>query len=217
MPRQLALPLEQLRAQGRENFIVAPCNEVAVRFIDRWPDWPGAAALYGAPGSGKSHLVAAWLAVSKGVAVRASGLKRAALPSADAIAIEDVDTGGGEERDHALLALFERRAGSLLFTGARAPTEWPVALPDLKSRFASLVAFPMWEPDDTLLSAIARKLFADRQLEVDDAVIARMLRSLDRTPAAIARFVARADQKALSERRKITEKLVSELLDDTGA
>ena len=28
-------------AQGREDFLVAPCNEVAVAWIDRWPKWPG--------------------------------------------------------------------------------------------------------------------------------------------------------------------------------
>lgn len=217
MPRQLALPLEMRAAQGRGDFIVAPCNETAVRFIDRWPDWPAPAALYGPQGCGKSHLVAAWLAVSKGAHFSAAQLTRARLPSAASVAVEDVDAAPGEERDRALLALFERSHGTLLLTGARAPAEWPSAIADLKSRFASLLAFPMWAPDDTLLGAIARKLFADRRLEVPDAVIARMLMALERTPGAIADFVARADGKALSERRKITEKLVSELLDEEGA
>lgn len=204
-------------AQGRGDFIVAPCNETAVRFIDRWPDWPAPAALYGPQGCGKSHLVGAWLAVSKGECVAAAQLTRAGLPRSATVAIEDVDSAHNEERDRALLALFERSHGTLLLTGTRAPAEWPSAIADLKSRFASLLAFPMWAPADALLGAIARKLFADRQLEVPDAVIARMLAALERTPGAVADFVARADRKALSERRKITEKLVSELLDEKGA
>lgn len=217
MARQLALPLEMRAAQGRSDFIVAPCNETAVRFIDRWPDWPGPAALYGPQGCGKSHLVAAWLAASKGECVPAAQLTRGALPAVAAVAIEDVDAAPSEERDRALLALFERPSGTLLLTGSRAPAEWPTAIADLQSRFAALLAFPMWAPDDALLGGLARKLFADRQLEVPNAVIARMLAALERTPGAVSDFVARADRKALSERRKVTERLVLELLDEEGA
>jgi chromosomal replication initiation ATPase DnaA len=173
--------------------------------------------LFGPKGCGKSHLVAAWLSVSKGECIAAAQLTRARLPTAAAIAIEDVDAASGEERDRALLALFERSNGTLLLTGARAPAEWPVAIADLKSRFAALLAFPLWAPDDALLGGLARKLFADRQLEVRDAVIARMLAGIERTPCAVSDFVARADRKALSQRRKVTEKLVSELLDEEEA
>jgi chromosomal replication initiation ATPase DnaA len=218
--RQLVLPLEMRQARGRDDFLVAPCNETAVRFIDRWPDWPAPAALYGPRGCGKSHLVAAWLAVSKGESVAAGQLTAARVPTASDVAVEDVDDPGfapDEERDRALLALFERSEGTLLLTGMDEPAHWPAAIRDLKSRFAALVAFPMWAPDDALLSGLARKLYADRQLEVPDAVIARMLLALERTPGAVADFVAKADRKALSERRKITERLVSELLDEEGA
>src|ERR1700680_2575812 len=109
-------------AQGRGDFIVAPCNETAVSFIDNWPDWPGPVALYGPEGCGKSHLVAAWLAVSKGECIAAAHLTRARLPSAAAIAVEDLDAAPSEERDRALLALFERAGGTLLLTGSRAPS-----------------------------------------------------------------------------------------------
>ncbi len=48
---QLPLELELRPALGRDDFLVAPSNEVAVAWIDRWPDWPGPAlALYGPPG-----------------------------------------------------------------------------------------------------------------------------------------------------------------------
>ena len=61
MPGQLAFPFGVEPALGREDFILAPCNEQAVRFIRRWPDWPtGAAALYGPPRCGKTHLAAIW-------------------------------------------------------------------------------------------------------------------------------------------------------------
>lgn len=38
---QLPLDLDFRPALGGEDFLVAPNNEAAVAWIDRWPDWPG--------------------------------------------------------------------------------------------------------------------------------------------------------------------------------
>jgi chromosomal replication initiation ATPase DnaA len=216
LPEQLVLPFEVRSAHGRADFIVAPCNEAAVRFIDRWPDWPvAAAAIYGPRGSGKSHLVEVWRARSGAGAFGPEGF---ALGDAGEgpLAFEDVDRQVSVERDRALMALFEG-GRALLLTGEQHPAEWPVVLPDLRSRFAALPAFPLWTPDDELLRNLARKHFADRQLQVPDTVIARMLTRLPRTPDAVRDFVARLDRHALAERRPIGERMVSELLDrETG-
>jgi chromosomal replication initiation ATPase DnaA len=75
----------------------------------------------------------------------------------------------------------------------------------------------MWAPDDALLTALARKLFADRQLQVPDSVISRMLLKLERTPASVAGFVGELDRKSLAERRPVTERLVVALLDEKTA
>ncbi|MGH7000205.1 MAG: HdaA/DnaA family protein, partial [Stellaceae bacterium] len=54
---QLPLEFGHLPALGREDFLVAPSNEAAVKWLERWPDWPQPAlALHGPPGSGKTHL-----------------------------------------------------------------------------------------------------------------------------------------------------------------
>jgi len=93
------------------------------------------------------------------------------------------------------------------------PSEWAVTIADLKSRLDSLLSFALWAPDDVLLGALIAKQFSDRQLEVSDAVINRLVLHLERTPAAIAAFIARADSKALAEKRAVTERLVVELLE----
>ena len=216
MPRQLPLPLEIRPALARGDFIVAPANETAVRFIDRWPNWPAPiAVLHGPSGSGKSHLVEAWSVISDAQIFRATALP--ALGPA-AIAIEDVDQAQpSEERDRALLALLDGASAgeprALLLTARRPPKEWPTAIGDLASRLAAVLAFPLWAPDDKLLSGLAHKLFADRQLRVSKTAVARILKTLERTPEAIHAFVAEADATALAERRPVSERLVSELLD----
>ena len=72
---QLTLDLGQRPALGREDFLVAPGNEVAVAWIDRWPDWPGPVlALHGPAGCGKSHLAEVWRASSGALRLEGEGL-----------------------------------------------------------------------------------------------------------------------------------------------
>jgi len=216
--RQLPLPLELRPALTREDFLVAPSNEAAVAFIDSWPDWPARrGALFGPKGCGKSHLVEVWRAATSALRIDAARLNLefvVSVPQDADLAVEDMDgVAPDADRDVALLALFERPQGTLLLTGATAPHLWSAVTGDIRSRFAALLAIGMEPPGDALLGGLARKLFADRQLKVPDAVIDRVLAKLERTPAAISAFVAAADAKALAERRAIGERLVLELLD----
>ena len=214
MPGQLALPFGSRPALGREDFIVAPCNEQALRFIERWPDWPTrAAAIFGPRDSGKTHLARIFADLSGARLVSASELSGIDPDTESAIAVELDDRSADMERDRLLFALFERPSGTLLLTGRSPPSGWPVALGDLKSRFDALLAFEVWAPDDHLLSALIRKQFADRQLDVTDAIVRRLLTHVERTPQAIAAFISRIDEKALAEKRAISERLVMELMD----
>jgi chromosomal replication initiation ATPase DnaA len=211
---QLVLPLETRPAFGRDDFIVAPANREAVAFIDAFPDWPTSiAALHGPEGSGKSHLAAAWAARARAHIVEASSLDEKILhDNASALVVENVDgSAPGAERDSILLALVER-GRAMLLTGRSLPSQWQTAIPDLASRYRAVVSFALWAPDDLLLGAMARKLFADEQLTVPDAVIDYMIRSLERSPAAIRDAVVRADAKALAEKRPVTVALMREIL-----
>ena len=221
MPGQLAFPFGVEPALGREDFILAPCNEQAVRFIRRWPDWPAAAAaLYGPPRCGKTHLAAIWRSAADAQTLPARDLAPdllSTITSRVALVIEDVDgTEPSAVRDRALLTLFERPGGAMLLTGRAPPSDWPVAAGDLKSRFLSLIAFRMWAPDDSLLGALVAKHFADRQLEATEGVVKRIITHVERTPEAVAAFVERADRKALAEKRPITDRLVLELIEAEG-
>lgn len=196
----------------------SPASAPALVFIDSWPQWPVAAvALHGPAGSGKSHLAAIWQAQSGAQVFSAKELS-SGLPARNAdlpAIVEDVDSAFvSPARDTALFTLLEhaRADAPVLLTGHEPPSQWKASLPDLSSRFAALLAFPLWAPDDDLLAAIARKLFNDRQLAVPDGVIERMVRSLERSPSAIRDFVARADERALAEGRAVNLALVREML-----
>ena len=208
---QLVLPLETRSALGRADFIVAPGNERAVAFLDSYPNWPApAAALYGPPACGKSHLAAVWAEKAGAKIVEAASLE-ADVPDG-ALVVENVAAGVPQAP---LFALLERGA-PLLLTAQAPPPEWPqnfgLSLPDLVSRARALLAFALWAPDDALLMGLAVKLFADRQLQVPESVVAHMIRHLERSPGAIRDFVAQADAVALTTKRPINISLIRDLL-----
>ncbi len=142
---QLPLELALRPALGREDFLVAPSNQVAVAWIDRWPDWPGPAlALYGPPGCGKTHLCQVWRAASGAVEIDAGRLARAEPPellgAARACVLDDAEGLLGAEGASAdaerLLHLFNsvvERGGQLLLAARAAPARWPRGLADLGS------------------------------------------------------------------------------------
>lgn len=208
---QLVLPLEVRSAQGRADFIVAPGNERAVAFIDSFPHWPApAAALFGPPASGKSHLAAIW-AERAGAQIRQAASLQENVPDGPLV----VENAGAGVPEAPLFALLERGT-PLLLTSQIAPAAWPQAfglqLPDLVSRVRALLGFDLWAPDDALLMGLAVKLFADRQLQVPESVVQHMIASLERSPGAIRDFVARADAMALAEKRPVNLSLIKGLL-----
>lgn len=208
---QLVLPLEVRSAHGRADFIVAPGNARAVAFIDSFPHWPApAAALHGPPASGKSHLAAIW-AERAGAQIREASSLHTDVPGG-ALVIENV---GASVPEAPLFALLERGT-PLLLTSQAPPSGWAqtfgLQLPDLVSRARALLAFDLWAPDDALLMGLAVKLFADRQLQVPESVIAHMIASLERSPGAIRDFVARADAAALAAKKPVNLSLIRGLL-----
>jgi chromosomal replication initiation ATPase DnaA len=209
MPSQLIFPIEPRPRLTRADFISAPGNERALAFLESYPHWPApAAVLHGPAASGKSHLAQIWADAAGASVIAAAGLGEA---PAGAVVVEDIDTNTGRGHEPALFALFER-GGPLLLTGRTPPSTWSVALPDLASRYGAALAFDLGAPDDALLARLAAKLFADRQLTVPESVIRPMIERLARDPEAIRDFVARADARALSEKRPINLGLIRDLL-----
>ena len=213
---QLPLDLPHRPALGRADFLVAPCNAAAVAWLDHWPRWPAPAlALSGPPGSGKSHLAQVFASRAAARFIDPAALTTAAVPAllgnASAAIVDDADRASAEPLLHLYNLLAERR-GHLLVAAREAPARWPLTLADLRSRLVAAPAVAVAAPDEALVAALLIKLFADRQLQVGEGVVAYLALQLERSFAAVQRAVAALDAAALAEHRRITVPLAKRVL-----
>jgi chromosomal replication initiation ATPase DnaA len=214
-PEQLPLEFRHEAASGRDDLVISDPVSAAASIIDRWPDWPSPVVIITGPeGSGKSHLAEVW--------VRKSGATRVqAVPDSDAVTsagegpvlVEDADRDGFDETELFHLINAVRSAGTNLLITARSwPMAWGVTLPDLASRLKAATTVEIGPPDDLLLSQILLKLFADRQLLLDDKIIAYIVPRMERSLAAAQAIVERLDRLALARGTRINRALAAEVL-----
>ncbi len=216
-PTQLALALDHAESLAREDFLAGPPNAAALALIERWPDWPLRAVLLRGPeGSGKSHLAAIWAHVAGARTLSPRALRGGDVPIAlatGALVLDNLSEGGFDEAAlfHLINLAREERA-YLLITARTAPATWRIGLPDLASRLRALPVVAVEAPDDALLRAVIVKLFADRQVAVDEGVVGFVATRIERSFAAARAAVARLDREALRLQRPVTRALAGELL-----
>jgi chromosomal replication initiation ATPase DnaA len=218
-PRQLAFALGHGESFAREDFLAGPQNAAALALIERWPKWPARnMLLVGPEGSGKSHLAAIWGAASGARTVLARLLEETTVPdmlATGALVVEDLAAWHLEERAlFHLLNLAREETANVLFTARSMPGAWAIALPDLASRLREIPIVTLDPPDDALLRAVLVKLFADRQLAVDESLIAYLVTRMERSFAAARACVAALDREALRQQRPVTRALAGELFRD---
>jgi chromosomal replication initiation ATPase DnaA len=215
-PTQLALALDHAESLAREDFLSGPSNAAALSLIERWPDWPSRTILLRGPaGSGKSHLAAIWARMSGARMLSPVALGGADVPIAlatGALVLENLAEARFDEAAlfHLLNLAREERA-YLLITARSAPAAWQIGVPDLVSRLRALPVVALEAPDDALLRAVLVKLFADRQLAVDESLIGFLATRIERSFAAARAAVARLDREALRLKRPVTRALAGEL------
>lgn len=218
-PRQLTLALGHAESFAREDFLRGTCNAAALALVDNWPDWPNRImAICGPPGAGKSHLAAIWGERSGARFLAGRSLTRDMPPAAlatGALVLEDLAPGRFEEPALFHLINLARQDGAyLLLTVRESPTRWPVGLPDLASRLRAIPVVTLAPPDDDLLAGVIAKLFADRQIVADDALIRYLMARVERAIPAVRAAVERLDREAMQRKRPVNRALAADLYRD---
>jgi chromosomal replication initiation ATPase DnaA len=218
-PRQLALALAHSESFAREDFLEGPSNAAALALIDSWPDWPNRVmTLVGPHGSGKSHLAAIWAEETgaRFLSMRSADIEQ--LPSVlatGALVIEDFSQGAFDEAAlFHLLNLAKQEGAYVLLTAHTPPAGWSIVLADLASRLRAIPVVTLSAPDDRLLRAVIVKLFADRQLAVDENLIAYLVARMERSFPAARAAVDQLDREAMRQKRPVNRALAAELYRD---
>ena len=223
---QLTIPLHQQALHRLQNFHVGDNVELVGRItrLDRGDDGPGL-AIWGEPGSGRTHLLQAACHFAEEQGRKALYLPLALLPRDAAVlegltggllAVDDLDAWLGErELEAALMALYQEQiqtGGALLVSAAESTQRLTFRLPDLASRIRALPGFQLKPPDDDGL----KRILADRALRQGLTLSAGVLDFwLHRAPRSLPVLLAQLemlDAQALAEQRRVTIPLIKEVL-----
>lgn len=213
---QLPFEFAYRQALHRTDFLVAPCNQAAIAWLDRWPDWPAPAlTLYGPRRSGRTHLANVWQMRSGARIVDPSLLATDRIPAllgnAHCVFVDNIERAAEAPLLH-LYNLIAERGGHILLVAGASPARLGIALADLRSRLVAAPSVAVAPPDDELIGALLVKLFADRQIVVSEEVVAYLALRLDRSFEAVYAAVAALDVAALAQRRRITVPLARQVL-----
>jgi DnaA family protein len=183
--------------------------------------------LWGAPGTGRTHLLHAACNACSAAGRRAlylSMLMRAELAPAaleeleqyQLVCIDDLELAAGDhDWELALFHLFNRmrEAGHpLLMTGASAPQGIPLQVPDLKSRLSWDMVYRLAPLDEQERFAALRERALLRGMEMPDDVVDFLSRRISRDLRSMLDWLDRLDEESLAAKKKLTVPFVRSLI-----
>ena len=221
--KQLALPV-RLRAEATfESFSAGPNREAvaALHTPGNLPIW-----LWGAPGSGKTHLLQATCAAAGSAAAAYFPVGNTAdLPpealhgfaSRGVLCIDDVEAIAGDLRwEQSLFELFNEALElhtRLIFAGAVPPGALPWALGDWRSRAAACLVYQLRELDDAGRIEALRLRALQRGLQLPPETADYLLRRMPRDLSSLLGLLDDLDEASLAAQRRLTIPFIKDALE----
>ena len=197
--QQLVLDIAPAPAPDFENFLAGPNAEALARVRGLAAGTLAEAVVYlwGEPGSGRSHLLAA-----------------AARANPALVVADDVETLDGEAQQRLFAAINAARAGdaAVLAAGRRPPAQLELR-EDLRTRLAWGLVYQLKPLSDAEKALHLRAEAARRGLRLADEVIAYLLTRLPRDLPSLNAVLDALDRYALQAKRPVTLPLVREALE----
>jgi chromosomal replication initiation ATPase DnaA len=170
--------------------------------------------LTGPPASGKTHMAAIWAKRSAARLISTRALAKASVPAlvgAGAVVVEDLDRGEVDETAlfHLINLATEKQASLLLTSGTQVPSFKTL---DLQSRLRRIPQVAISAPDDQLILALLVKMFVDRQMVVDIALVNFLSIRIERSFKAARDTVETLDRETMARGRRLTRPLAAKIL-----
>lgn len=211
---QIPLSFQQQASLAENDYIVSAGNETLFTSLmhpERWNSH--GCLLIGEPGSGKTHLAHIWCS-----RFGAAMLAPEAIAPSDAgfILIDNIEQAGPNPEGlfHLLNSVRETNR-KILLTASSVPAGF-ITLPDVLSRLKALFTLTIPGPDEEMMRGIIHKLFADRQLRVEEGVIDYILTRTERSYRALQSLIATLDESSLIRKQGVTIPLARQVLGASG-
>jgi DnaA-homolog protein len=227
--QQLPLGVRLRERATFDAFIVSPANLLAVtRLQEVAQGAAGVLWLWGAEGTGRSHLLQAVCAAAP-TRLRIGYLPLAELPGAgaaildgamelDILCVDDIGARiGDREFEHALFNVYRaaeeaRRGLVVAASGPPAALGW--ALADIASRFGASEVFQLKPLDEAQQEEALRRRASARGLDLPEETLRYLLRRFPRDMSRLGRLLDQIDDASLSAQRRLTVPFVRGILGD---
>ena len=226
-PMQLPLPVALPDGVSFANFVAGSNLEVVQTLQGRVHGNEHFVYLWGAAGTGKTHLLhascqhaaeqhsaAAYLPLADADTLSPAVLE--SLEHLDVVCIDDIQTiAGRSEWETGLLHLYNRirdSGGRLRVTGNAAPAELRLALPDLGSRLSWGLIFQLQPLDDENKLRALQLRARSRGMDLPEEVGRYLLNHWPRAMPKLFELLQHLDTGSLTHQRKLTIPFVRELI-----
>jgi DnaA family protein len=185
--------------------------------------------LWGASGTGKTHLLQAACRAAGSADRRAMYVPlRAASPAllaeleqVDLLALDDVDAVAGdpgwEQPLFGVLNAFLGGTGGLLLAGRVAPRKCTWRLRDLASRAVGAVTYKLATLDDAERLEALQRHAAARGLELESVAAEFLIKRVERDMTVLTAWLDRLDRASLSAKRRLTIPFIREHLEGASS
>ena len=218
--KQLYFEMPNKKALGIEDYIITESNNFAFDLIVKILKGETNFGLISGPSySGKTHL-------SKILIKNARNYKTLYFDRdyqnilnrfevSDILILENIDKIKDDKSEQDLFHIInfaKENNKKLLMTSRKPISEIDLNLEDLESRLNSIIEAKIKEPDDQLMKLILIKIFNDKQLKIKPNVIDFLVSRLERSYKSINLFIEKIDKFSLEKGKKITIRLINDLL-----
>lgn len=210
--QQGLLPLSYPQSIDLCDFVVANCNQLAFDLLHKTISGTAKEqfiCIYGEPGCGKTHLLHGFAAENNIIYLNTKHVigstpREWGYGDAKIIILDDADQVNDDVWWFHLYNFIKEQNKILIIGARKAPLMWSVQLADLRSRLSTFVCAEMRNPDDDTLKRVLEKIWKDKGIVVNNAILEYLSRRIDRNFPAICHWANKIDLMSAKSKRPIT-------------
>ena len=201
----------------KQDFFVSSNNFLAYKLIESCPNWSNKwLNVFGAPGSGKTHLTKILEKKIQNVKLFSSkdvdNNVISILENVECVIIDDFQNDIDQKLLYSLLNQSKQLEKYILINSLKPLKNFQFQTNDLKSRINSFLPIGIELPTDELLKVLIMKSFSDKQVNLDSKLCDYIIKNVDRSYEKMIKFLKDIDELSLSSGKSININLIKKVI-----